>query len=79
MFACVYAARTSADTYVLPAFPITEPFFNVLRFFLSTYFNTMAKKKQVALARREALKKGPQNHAEKDAGDAEIRRTAENK
>lgn len=41
----------------------------MLRFFLSTYFNTMAKKKQVALARREALKK--------DAGDAEIRRAAE--
>lgn len=55
----------------------TEPFFTLLRFFLSTYFNTMAKKKQVALARKEALKKGAQSQAEKDAGDAEIRRLAQ--
>lgn len=64
----------------------TEPFFTVIRFFLSTAFNTMAKKKQVALARKEALRKGGNGSGaggsgkasagEKDLGDADIRSKA---
>lgn len=54
-----------------------EPFFTLLRFFMGVYFNTMAKRKQIALAKKEALKKGKSSASEKDAGDAEIRRKAE--
>lgn len=57
---------------------LAEPFFTVIRFFLSTAFNTMAKKKQVALARKEALRKGGNSGSagEKDQGDADIRSKA---
>lgn len=39
----------------LPA-EVWEPFFTSCRFVLATYFNTVAKKKQMALARAEAAK-----------------------
>lgn len=38
----------------------------MLRFFLSTYFNTLAKKRQMALARAEAAKKGRTESVDKD-------------
>lgn len=64
-----------AQTYLSPQ--LWEPFFTLVRFFMSVYFNTMAKRKQIALAKREALKKGKGNSAEKEAGDGEIQRKAE--
>ncbi|PWN21390.1 hypothetical protein BCV69DRAFT_282115 [Microstroma glucosiphilum] len=73
-----------AQNYLPPE--LWEPFFTVIRFFLSTAFNTMAKKKQVALARKEALRRGGNgggtsgsasgNGGEKDLGDADIRSKA---
>ncbi|CAO1617695.1 unnamed protein product [Sympodiomycopsis kandeliae] len=68
------AALAFAQNYLQPQ--LWEPFFTLLRFFLSTYFNTMAKKKQVALAKKEALKKGAQSQAEKDTADSQLRDTA---
>ncbi|CAO1637441.1 unnamed protein product [Parajaminaea phylloscopi] len=67
------AALAFAQGYLPP--PLWEPFFTLLRFFMGVYFNTMAKRKQVALAKREALKKDAQG--EKDTGDEGIRRKAE--
>ncbi|KDN36741.1 hypothetical protein K437DRAFT_49012 [Tilletiaria anomala UBC 951] len=37
---------------------VWEPFFTFIRFILSTWINTIAKKKQMQLARQEAAKKG---------------------
>ncbi|PWN50797.1 hypothetical protein IE53DRAFT_368607 [Violaceomyces palustris] len=43
-----------AQNYLPPE--VWEPFFTFTRFILATYFNTVAKKRQMALARAEAAK-----------------------
>ncbi len=45
-----------AQNYLAPE--VWEPFFTSVRFVLSTYINTIAKRKQMELARQEAAKKG---------------------
>ncbi|KAK0534757.1 hypothetical protein OC834_000415 [Tilletia horrida] len=45
-----------AQNYLQPE--LWEPFFVMLKFFMGTYFNTLAKKKQAELARQERLRKG---------------------
>lgn len=62
-----------------------EPSFTLLRFVLGTYFNTVAKRKQVALARqqkrKEELKKAAGGGAggAKEVGDEDIQAKAEGK
>ncbi|KAK0548118.1 hypothetical protein OC845_003741 [Tilletia horrida] len=45
-----------AQNYLQPE--LWEPFFVALKFVLGSYFNTVAKKKQLELARQERLRKG---------------------
>ncbi|CAD6901771.1 unnamed protein product [Tilletia laevis] len=45
-----------AQNYLQPE--LWEPFFVLLKFVMGTYFNTIAKKKQMELARLERLRKG---------------------
>ncbi|KAE8215235.1 hypothetical protein CF319_g6599 [Tilletia indica] len=45
-----------AQNYLQPE--LWEPFFVLLKFVMGTYFNTLAKKKQMELARQERLRKG---------------------
>lgn len=53
-----------AQKYLPPE--VWEPFFTFIRFILSTWINTIAKKKQMQLARQEAAKKGKGGIVDKD-------------